>query len=77
MNASQSRKHSLFEAFSNVLIGYGIAFITQLAVFPLFGIHISLHDNLAIGGIFTVISIARSYLLRRFWNWIHVKQQEI
>jgi hypothetical protein len=65
---TQSRLGSLIEAIVNVLIGYGIALASQLIVFPWFGIHIPLADNLAIGGIFTVISIARSYVIRRWFN---------
>jgi len=41
---------------------------SQLAIFPMFGIHIPLHDNVAIGVWFTVVSIARSYALRRAYN---------
>lgn len=66
----QTRKKSLLESFLNVLIGYGIALLAQLAIFPLFGIYVTLHDNLLIGAAFTVVSIARSYLLRRLFNWL-------
>lgn len=65
---TQSRLGSLIESIVNVLIGYGIALASQLIVFPWFGIHIPLSDNLAIGGIFTVISIVRSYIVRRWFN---------
>lgn len=64
----QSRKRSALEAVANVSIGYGIAVATQVAVFPLFGLHASLGDNLSIGAIFTVVSLVRSYALRRLFN---------
>lgn len=67
---SQSRRWSLIESCANVAVGYGVALATQLAVFPLFGIHIPLAADLAIGAIFTVVSLARSYLLRRLFNRI-------
>ena len=35
---------------------------------PLFGLHVSVADNFAIGAIYTVISIARSYVIRRWFN---------
>lgn len=35
----QSRRMSLIEALSNVAIGYGVAVLTQIAVFPLFGMN--------------------------------------
>jgi hypothetical protein len=67
----QTRWQSLLESFANVAIGYLVALLAQLLVFPLFGIHIPLAQNLAIGGIFTVVSIARSYGVRRLFKWIH------
>lgn len=71
----QSRKHSLIESFSNVAIGYIISLISNILVFPLFDLHPSLATNLKIGGIFTVISIVRSYYLRRLFNLFHKKDK--
>lgn len=65
---SQSKKASLAETLTNVAIGYLVALASQLAIFPLFGIHVPFHDNIAIGLWFTVISIVRSYILRRVYN---------
>lgn len=65
---SQSRTMSAIESVANVAVGYGIAVAAQAAVFPLFGIHATAADHLAIGAIFTVVSLARSYLLRRIFN---------
>jgi hypothetical protein len=59
---------SLVESLANVVVGYGIAVATQAAVFPLFGLHASLTENMAIGGIFTGVSILRSYLMRRLFE---------
>lgn len=66
----QSRRMSLIEAVTNVVVGYGVAVLAQLAVFPLFGIAVSLGDNLAIGAAFTVVSLARSYAVRRLFSAI-------
>lgn len=65
---SQSRILSAVEAVANVAVGYGVAVATQVAVFPLFGLHVPLSDNLAIGAVFTVVSLVRSYALRRLFN---------
>lgn len=65
---SQSRRHSALEAVANVLVGYWVAIAAQVAIFPLFGIHSSMQDNLLIGGLFTVVSLVRSYALRRLFN---------
>ncbi len=64
---------SLLESLTNVAIGYGVAVATQIAVFPLFGLEVSLSDNLAIGGLFTLVSIARSYAVRRLFEAIRVR----
>ena len=64
----QSRYQSFIEALLNVLIGYVVALISQLLIFPLFGIKVSFSENLLIGGYFTIISIVRSYAIRRWFN---------
>jgi uncharacterized protein (DUF2062 family) len=66
----QSRRMSLVEAAANVAIGYGIAVATQVMVFPVFGIHIALADDLAIGGIFAAVSLLRGFVLRRVFERI-------
>lgn len=64
----QTRVMSLVESVANIVVGYCVAVITQLLVFPLFGLAASLGDNLVIGLIFTIVSLARSYALRRLFN---------
>ena len=64
---NQSRRLSLIEAVTNVVAGYALAVITQLLVFPLFGLQASFGDNLAIGALFTGGSLIRSYALRRLF----------
>jgi hypothetical protein len=64
----QSRLMSLAEAVTNILVGYGIAVLTQITVFPLFGLHASFSENLVIGLIFTCVSLIRGYTLRRLFN---------
>jgi len=72
---SQSRLLSAIESFTNTLVGYATAIVTQLIVFPLFGIHIEFHQNLMIGACFTVISLIRGYIIRRFFNGLKFKVQ--
>lgn len=64
----QSRFQSIMESCVNVLIGYGIALLSQMVIFPFFGIHVSISDNLEIGAWFTGISLVRSFVVRRFFN---------
>ena len=66
----QSRRRSLIEAIANVVVGYALAVLAQIMVFPWFGLHPTLGGNLAIGSVFTAISLLRSYALRRvFERW--------
>ena len=70
----QSRLMSLVEAIANVLVGYGVAVITQILIFAIFGLHTTLAQNLKMGAIFTVVSIARSFALRRMFEAIRMRQ---
>lgn len=70
----QSRLMSLLESLTNVLVGYGVAVATQMAVFPLFGLALTVTENLLIGLIFTAVSIVRSYALRRGFEALRVRQ---
>lgn len=63
----QTKMHSMLESMTNTVIGYVVAILSQLAVFPMFDIHIPLQDNLLIGGWFTAISLTRAYLVRRWF----------
>ena len=70
----QSRLMSLVESLANVLVGYVVAVVTQMAVFPLFGLAVTVTENLLIGLIFTAVSIVRSYALRRGFDALRVRQ---
>ena len=65
---TQSRRASLVESAANIAVGYGVAVSAQAAIFPLFGIYVSVSDNMLIGAMFTVVSLIRSYCLRRIFN---------
>ena len=65
---TQTRLGSLIEAAFNVLIGYTINFLANFLILPLVGFNISPAQSLAIGIPFTVISVARTYILRRWFN---------
>ena len=65
---SQTRTASAVEAIANVVIGFGIALLAQVLIFPRFGFTPSAAENLQIGALFTLVSLARAYLLRRLFN---------
>ena len=63
---------SLVEAATNVVVGYGLAIATQIAVFPWFGIEAALGEHLTIGLAFVAVSLVRGYLLRRLFERLRV-----
>lgn len=67
---SQSRKGSLLETITNTAIGLLVSMVANAIIFPHFGFHVSSGENMAISVIYTVISIARGYCVRRMWNAI-------
>lgn len=72
----QSRLMSLVESIANVAVGYGVAVLTQILIFPVFGLHTTLAQNLKMGAIFTVVSIARSFALRRVFEVIRMRRSK-
>jgi len=64
----QTRFMSLIEAITNVVVGYGVAVVAQILVFPVFGLHTTLLQNLKMGAIFSAVSISRSFALRRLFE---------
>lgn len=67
----QSRLSSLVEVSVNTASGFLISLITSAIIFPMFGFTPSVGQNVQIVGIFTVVSIVRSYVWRRVFNRIH------
>jgi hypothetical protein len=64
---SQSRTYSILEAITNVAVGWLLAILTQLLVFPVYGLSVTVAQNLQIGVVFTGVSLVRSYALRRLF----------
>ena len=65
---SQSKAMSFVESLTNVAVGLVVSLISQIVIFGFYGIHISLGQNIAMTFWFTLISIIRSYALRRIFN---------
>ena len=71
----QTRRDSVLEAIANTAVGYLVAVLTQLAVLPHFGLGVTVPDSMAIGAIFTVVSILRSYVLRRAFEALRLRRR--
>jgi hypothetical protein len=66
----QSRRESIIEAWTNICIGFTINYTANLFLLPLMtsGGHLSMMDNFLGGWVYTAISIARQYAIRRWFN---------
>jgi hypothetical protein len=60
----------LIESFVDVGSGFLLAILIQLLLFPLFGLYPTILDSIGIALIFTVISIARSWMWRLVFKGI-------
>jgi len=64
----QLKRHSLLESCTNLVVGYSVNMVANFAIFPIFDWHITIKQNLIIGVFYTVISLIRSYCLRRVFT---------
>lgn len=68
---NQTRLGSFLEANANTAAGLVVSFGAGFVVYPLFGHAFQPVELVGITAIFTVLSIARGYAVRRLFNWIH------
>jgi uncharacterized membrane protein YgaE (UPF0421/DUF939 family) len=66
---AQTKKMSLLESVTSTTIGLVVGLVANALILPLFGFDISLHQNLVLAAIYTVISIARGFCVRRLFEW--------
>lgn len=67
----QSRKASLAESIISTALGFVVSMGILEFVNQVWGLALSLTDNMAITALFTVASVLRQYVVRRGFNWWH------
>lgn len=71
----QTHFGSFVESLANIAIGFSVNFTANMLILPLFGFHtLTLGKNFVIGLLYTVISLVRSFVIRRYFNglkWGH------
>ena len=73
---SQSKLASLVEVAVSMVLGFIVSVYAQAVIFPLYGFStLTLKENVQIVLIFTVISMVRNYLVRRFFNWLTSRKE--
>lgn len=65
---SQTRRESIIEAWTNIVIGFSINYTANLLLLPLVGAHLTATNNFWLGWTYTAVSILRQYALRRWFN---------
>ena len=64
----QSKKQSFIESLTSVGIGWLIGVILNLTILPFFDYNITVVDSLLVSLIFTAVSVARGYVVRRIFD---------
>ena len=64
----QTKRQSLIETLTSVFVGWLIGVILNLTILPLFDYNITVVDSLWVSLIFTVVSVIRGYIIRRWFN---------
>jgi len=73
----QTAKGSLVETLVGTAVGFGVSVLLwEVAVKPIWGIETSFVENLSITTLFTIASIARGYVVRRFFNYMHTNKNK-
>ena len=65
---AQTKFGSLAEACANIAVGFAINWTANMLILPLFGFDVTGAQAFGIGILFTGISLARQYVLRRWFN---------
>ena len=64
----QTKLDSFLEALFSTFVGFMVSLVTNMIVMPIMGIPVSFSQNIVLTIIFTFVSVARSYMVRRFAN---------
>lgn len=64
----QTRIGSILEVALNIGVGMAVALLSQMFIFPLYNITVTTTQHIEITIFFTVVSVVRSYIIRRYFN---------
>lgn len=64
----QTKKQSFLESLTNTGIGFIISLAATFVIFPLVGYQTTVSKNIIVTLFFTVVSILRGYIIRRYFN---------
>lgn len=64
----QTRRESIIEAWTNIVIGFSINYTANLILLPMVGAELTAANNFWLGWTYTAVSILRQYAVRRWFN---------
>lgn len=67
---SQSKRMSMVEAVVNTVVGLALSVAATAAICWAYSIPMTMQANLTLTFWMTVLSVVRSYYMRRFFNWL-------
>jgi hypothetical protein len=67
---TQTRLQSFRESWANTALGLVVSIAASFVIFPLLGMQSNAFQNIGAVLAFTVISVARNYVVRRFFNHV-------
>ena len=70
----QSKLESGVEIGVSIAIGFVVSYGANFIILPSFGFHLDAVQNFWITVFFTFVSIVRSYLVRRLFNWWYLRR---
>ncbi len=69
----QSKKRSLVEACTNIVVGFTLSVIANYYVLTWYAMPVTWGNMSILAAVMTFMSLVRSYWLRRLYNWYDVK----
>jgi hypothetical protein len=75
---SQTKKGSAIETVASTAIGFGVSYVANIIILPLYGYQVTHGDAFGMSIIFTVLSLIRGFYVRRMFNSIkrhHIQHQ--
>jgi hypothetical protein len=72
---AQSRKMSLVETVTQTGTGFVLSLGVANWLLPYFGYPITLHDNVIMTLVFVFANFAKSWVVRRYFNWVEARQE--
>jgi hypothetical protein len=67
----QTKTQSIIETCASTAVGFAVALTAQVLIMRGMNIDTRFDQDFVIIVIFTIISLARGYAVRRFFNWRH------